>query len=124
MSCQIVAAAELRGWERSPKRTVERARSPGTPKGPRRLQLATHSLEPVSFECKSWMRDMPAVLVMVILSGLTLGTVGADYFKFRAVLEPASETPAQQSARASRKWCPPNSSEKALERPLPGDAGS
>src|SRR3974390_641071 len=99
MSCQIVAAAELR-WERSPERIVERARSPGTLKGPRRLQLATHSLEPVSFECKSWMRDMPAVLVMVILSGLTLGTVGADFFKLRAVVEPTSETPAQQSARA------------------------
>jgi hypothetical protein len=51
---------------------------------------------------------MPTVLVIVIQLGLMLGAVEADCFKFRAV-ESTSETPAQQSAQASQKWCPPRS---------------
>jgi len=44
---------------------------------------------------------MPAVLMMVILSALMLGAVGAKVF------DPTEEIPAQEIARASRKWCPP-----------------
>jgi hypothetical protein len=44
---------------------------------------------------------MGAVLALAVSIGLTLGIVGAEYF------EPTL-TPAQQGARASRKWCPPN----------------
>ena len=54
---------------------------------------------------------MPAFLATVILSVLVLGAVGADYFA------PTSDTPAQQIARASRKWCPPNPS--MIRDPVP-----
>jgi hypothetical protein len=39
--------------------------------------------------------------MMVILSALMLGAVGAEVF------EPTEEIPAQEIARASGKWCPP-----------------
>jgi len=55
---------------------------------------------------------MPAVLVMAVLSGLALDAVGLALGAVAtAYFEPIPETtPAQQLARASRKWCPPNSS--------------
>jgi hypothetical protein len=40
--------------------------------------------------------------MMVILSALMLGAVSAEVF------DPTEETPAQEIARASRKWCPPS----------------
>jgi hypothetical protein len=59
---------------------------------------------------------MPAVLVTIILSVLVLGGVWTDYFA------PTLETAAQQSARASRKWCPPNPS--TIQDPQTSEATS
>ena len=55
---------------------------------------------------------MPAVLMMVILSALMLGAVGAEVF------DPTEEIPAQEIARASRKWCPPPKPDKQWSVPM------
>jgi hypothetical protein len=55
---------------------------------------------------------MGAVLALAVSIGLTLGIVGAEYFE--PTLTPAQQA-AQQAARASRKWCPPNFSMIQLE---------
>jgi hypothetical protein len=42
--------------------------------------------------------------VLAVIIGLVLGGVGAEYFK------PTPETtPSQQAARATLRWCPPDS---------------
>jgi hypothetical protein len=54
---------------------------------------------------RGWLM-MPAALVIAVLSGMMVGSVGAGYFQ----PTPQLETAAQRIARASRKWCPPDSS--------------